>query len=75
MEQQGAATAEISRNVQEAARGTQAVLHTIHEVTDAAVRTGSSAGHMLEVSEDLARETAGLRRTIGEFGERMRQRG
>jgi hypothetical protein len=30
---------------------------------------------MLEVSEDLARETAGLRRTIGEFGERMRQRG
>jgi methyl-accepting chemotaxis protein len=75
MEEQGAATAEISRNVQEAARGTQAVLHTIHEVTDAAVRTGSSAGHMLEVSEDLARETAGLRRTIGEFGERMRQRG
>jgi methyl-accepting chemotaxis protein len=75
MEEQGAATAEISRNVQEAARGTQAVLHTIHEVTDAAVRTGTSAGHMLQVSEDLAGDAKGLQRTIVAFGERMRQRG
>lgn len=75
MEEQGAATAEISRNVQEAARGTQAVLHTIHEVTDAAVRTGTSAGHMLQVSEDLAGDAKGLQRTIAAFGERMRQRG
>jgi methyl-accepting chemotaxis protein len=75
MEEQGAATAEISRNVQEAARGTQAVLHTINEVTDAAVRTGTSAGHMLEVSEGLAGDAQGLQRTIVAFGERMRQPG
>lgn len=53
VEEQQAATAEISRNVQEAARGTQQVTTEIVEVKDATDATGASAEEVLKVAGEL----------------------
>ncbi len=50
VEEQGAATGEISRNVAEASNGTQEVSSNIQSVSKAATETGELAGQVLEVS-------------------------
>lgn len=52
-EEQGAATHEISRNVSEAAQGTQDVSHTIINVRDASMETDRSARDIRSITEEL----------------------
>jgi methyl-accepting chemotaxis protein len=67
MEEQGAATAEISRNVQEAARGTEAVTGTIGEVRQGAGETGAAAAQVLSAAQELARHSASLGHEVDAF--------
>ncbi len=52
--EQGAATGEISRNVQEAARGAREVTDNVAGVRDAVNRAGSAAGNVRTAANDLA---------------------
>jgi methyl-accepting chemotaxis protein len=67
VEQQSAATGEIARNVQQAATGTQEVSANIGGVTQAAGETGAAASQLLSSTRSLARETSGLKDTVGTF--------
>lgn len=66
-EEQGAATQEISRNVTEAARGTQDVSETIGLVRDASVETDRSAHDLKNITDDLS----GTSKALGEAAERF----
>ena len=70
--QQGSATQEIARNVQQAANGTRDVTGTIVEVRQAAEESGQSAGKVLTVSADLTEQSARLRGVIGAFLDKVR---
>jgi methyl-accepting chemotaxis protein len=72
VEQQGAATREIARNVAEGASGTGAVTGTIDEVARAADDTGSAATRMLASAANLSEQSAELRREIDAFLETVR---
>jgi len=61
VEQQGAATGEISRNVQEAAAGTSLVADNIAAVTEAAAETTQAADNTLAAGAELARQAESLR--------------
>ena len=67
MEEQGATTQEIARNVQQAAAGTQEVSSTIAGVKQAATETGAAAGQVLEAARQLSRQTAGLTGEVDQF--------
>jgi methyl-accepting chemotaxis protein len=67
VEEQGAATQEISRNVQQAAQGTQEMSSNISGVTEAAQHTGSSAGHVLEAARELGQNGSMLSGQVDEF--------
>ena len=67
VEQQGSATAEIARNVQEAAGGTEGVSRIIGEVSGAAGETSSAANEVLVASSELARQGDELRADITGF--------
>ena len=67
VEQQGAATQEIARNVQEAAQGTQAVSTNIASVNHAANGTGRAAQEMLGAADSLTREASTLRDEVARF--------
>jgi len=67
VEQQGAATQEIARNVAEAARGTQEVSANIASVDQSASETGSAATRMLSAAESLFGESDSLRREVDVF--------
>ncbi|MDA8232121.1 MAG: methyl-accepting chemotaxis protein [Magnetospirillum sp.] len=67
VEQQGAATAEIARNVQEAADGTNAVSANIAGVTEAAATTEAAAEHVLASAGGLATEAGKLRDGVAAF--------
>ena len=67
VEEQSAATSEIARNIQQAAAGTQEVSANIGGVTEAAAETGIAADQVLSSSQSLARETTGLKDTVGRF--------
>jgi len=67
IEEQGAATAEISRNVQEAASGTQAVSANIVTVSQAANQTGAAAAQVLGASSDLAQQSVRLKAQVEQF--------
>jgi len=67
VEEQNAATLEISRNVQEAAHGTKSVSDIIHTVNDAARETGSAAEQVLTSSTDLSSQADDLKRTVESF--------
>jgi methyl-accepting chemotaxis protein len=73
VEQQSAATSEISRNIQLAATRTQAVSESIGTVTEAAAETGSAADRVLSSTRSLASEASGLRRIVGGFLENVRK--
>lgn len=67
MEQQGAATTEIARNVQEASRGTDAVTGNIIDVQKGAGDTGEAASQVLGAAQELTRRSSELGREISNF--------
>ena len=67
MEQQGLATAEISRNAQQAATGTQEVNSNIGEVDSAVSQTGHASAEVLRAAGDLNRSFEALRKEVDEF--------
>ena len=72
VEQQGAATQEIARNVQTASTGTRDVSSTFVDVTRAASETGGMAGQVLHAAADMAQQSALLRREVDAFIARIR---
>ena len=67
VEQQGAATREISRNTHEAAQGTRHVSDNVTTVRSAASETGRSAAEVLAQAESLARQSNGLASAVERF--------
>ncbi|WP_280953972.1 methyl-accepting chemotaxis protein [Methylobacterium sp. 17Sr1-1] len=67
VEEQGAATQEIVRNVAEAASGTHAVTHTITAVAGAAEETGAAATQVLAASSELSRHSEQLSAEVARF--------
>jgi len=67
VEAQSAATAEIARNVQQAATGTGQVSANIGAVTLAAAETGSAAADVLTSARALSRQAADLKGVVGTF--------
>ena len=59
MEEQGAATQEISRNVQQAAQGTQQVSSNITDVQRGATETGSASSLVLSAAQSLSGTATG----------------
>nr|WP_255635643.1 HAMP domain-containing methyl-accepting chemotaxis protein [Azospirillum sp. 412522] len=72
MEQQAAATGEITRNVQEAAAGTSEVSQTIATVSASAGETGTAAGEVLRAAELLDSQAVTLNREVTHFIGRLR---
>ncbi len=67
VEQQGAATREIARNIQHAAGGTSEVSSNIVGVSTASSEAGTAAGEVLSASGALRREAQVLRSEIDAF--------
>ncbi|GGK49390.1 methyl-accepting chemotaxis protein [Salinarimonas ramus] len=71
VEEQGASTSEISRNVETAARTSEAAAHNIGAVQASTARTTTSADAVDEASRLAAEETRRLSQTIDGFLERV----
>jgi methyl-accepting chemotaxis protein len=67
VEEQGAATQEISRNVQQAAQGTQQVSSNITDVQRGASETGTASSQVLSAAQSLSRDSDRLKREVGKF--------
>jgi methyl-accepting chemotaxis protein len=67
MEEQGAATSEIVRNVTQAAEGTRAVSTDIADVRAAAGETGAASGQVLSAAQELARCSTSLGQEVTTF--------
>jgi len=67
VEEQGAATREIARNIQHAAGGTSQVSSNIVGVSTASADAGVAANEVLKASAALRREADGLRSEIDAF--------
>ena len=67
VEEQGAATQEISRNVQHAERGTQRVSSNIDDVQRGASDTGSASSQVLGAAKSLSAESSRLKREVSKF--------
>lgn len=67
VEQQGYATQEIARTIQEAARGAVAVTEHIQQVSEAARDTGSGAGEVLGAATDLVSQASRLSQEVNGF--------
>jgi methyl-accepting chemotaxis protein len=67
VEEQGAATQEISRNVQQAAEGTLQVSSNISDVQRGASETGSASSQLLSAAQSLSGESNRLRLEVGKF--------
>ncbi|CAO3361903.1 methyl-accepting chemotaxis protein [Azospirillum palustre] len=72
-EEQGAATREISRNVQQAASGTREVSTNIEGVTRAASETGSMAAQARAAADTLSHQSAQLRGEVQRFVATIRE--
>tara|TARA_R100001132_G_scaffold27566_1_gene35635 strand:+ start:2668 stop:5202 length:2535 start_codon:yes stop_codon:yes gene_type:complete len=72
VEEQTAATNEISRNVAEAARGTAEVTNNISGVSQAASDSGTAANDMLAAAQGLTQESVKLDEAAAAFLKRMR---
>jgi methyl-accepting chemotaxis protein len=72
IEEQGAATEEIARNVQQAAAGTGEVSDKIDGVTAAAAHTGEAAGQVLGSAKELAKQSERLRAEVDRFLSKVR---
>lgn len=73
VEEQEASTAEIATNVQQVAAGTQEVSTNIQQVNQAANDTGSAAGNILSVSNELSEQSNALQREVNGFVEKVRR--
>ena len=67
IEEQGAATQEISRNVQQAAHGTQQVSANVADVQRGASETGSASSQVLAAAKSLSGESGRLKREVSKF--------
>ena len=67
VEEQGAATAEIARNVQQTASATHEVTSNIVDVSRAANETGAAAGQVLGAAGDLSQHARRLSEEVGTF--------
>jgi methyl-accepting chemotaxis protein len=72
VEEQGAATQEISRNVQQAAHGTTQVASNITEVNRGASETGSASTQVLGSAKSLANESNRLKLEMVKFLDTVR---
>ncbi|HVJ53712.1 MAG TPA: methyl-accepting chemotaxis protein [Aliidongia sp.] len=72
VEEQGAATQEIARNVSEAAKGTADVTSNISGVNQAAQQTGAAATDVLAAASNLSRNGELLQTQMGKFLRDMR---
>ena len=67
MEQRGAATGEISRNVQEAASGTQEVNDSNSGVSEVGTEAGQSTGEVLLAAREMSSHANSLKQNIDAF--------
>jgi methyl-accepting chemotaxis protein len=67
VEEQGAATQEISRNIQQAAAGTQEVASNIVGVTQASQDTSAGSTQVLSAADELAKNGVRLKREVSSF--------
>jgi methyl-accepting chemotaxis protein len=67
VEEQGAATKEIARNVQQAATGSSQVAANITDVNRGAGETGSASAEVLGSAQSLARESNQLKIEVEKF--------
>ena len=67
VEQQGAATQEISRNIQHASEGTSQVSSNIADVQRGAGETGSASAQVLSSARSLSSESNRLKLEVGKF--------
>jgi methyl-accepting chemotaxis protein len=67
VEEQGAANREISRNVQQAAQGTQQVSSNIIDVQRGASETGSASSQVLAAAQTLSGDSERLKLEVGKF--------
>jgi methyl-accepting chemotaxis protein len=67
VEEQGAATQEISRNIQHAATGTQQVSSNITDVQHGATETGSASAQVHSAAKSLSSESNRLKLEVGKF--------
>jgi methyl-accepting chemotaxis protein len=72
VEQQGAATQEISRNIQHAAQGTQQVSSSIADVEHGATETGSASAQVHTAAKSLSTESNRLKLEVGKFLDSVR---
>ncbi len=72
VEEQGAATQEIVRNVSQAAQGTGEVTSTIAGVAGAAEETGAAASQVLASASELSRQSEHLGAEVGRFLDTVR---
>ena len=72
MEEQGAATQEIARNVTHAARGTGDVTQNMVGITRTAANTGAGSNQVLKAAGALDDQANRLRTDVAEFLEKMR---
>jgi methyl-accepting chemotaxis protein len=72
VEEQGAATQEISRNVQQAAQGTMQVSANITDVQRGANETGSASSQVLSAARSLSSDSNRLKLEVGRFLDAMR---
>lgn len=73
MEEQSAATSEISQNVQQAAEGSQAVSRNITDISAASEKTGIAAKEVLQSAEHLAAESDSLNNRVADFLQKISQ--
>jgi methyl-accepting chemotaxis protein len=67
VEEQGAATQEISRNIQHAAQGTSQVSSNVSEVERGASETGSASAQVLSAAQSLSSDSNRLKLEVGKF--------
>ena len=67
VEQQGATTTEISRNVAEAAKGTAEVASSVNEVSKGASDTGSASSQVLSSAKSLSSDSRLLKLEVEKF--------
>jgi len=72
VEQQGAATSEIARNVEQAASGTAAVTQEIGDVRAVASQTDAGAEAALTAAAELQQQAASLKSNVDDFLQTIR---
>lgn len=72
MEEQGATTQEVARNVSEAASGTKEVSSSITGVTEASQETGAAAGQVTSAAGELSKQAELMKTEVQKFLDQVR---